>query len=85
MSNAFLEQADKQWARNGLFIEDAILLLSALMRGVEFTNEELQQCQTNLLTTLMVDTPSGMFESALAYNGERPERKDNGSNSKQRD
>jgi hypothetical protein len=61
----FLEQADKQWEKNGLLIEGAILLLSRFLHGNEVTEEEIRKCQTDLLTTLMTDTPSGMFVSAM--------------------
>lgn len=64
--NKFLDQADKQWEKNGLLTEKAILLVGRILAGDEPSTQELEQCQSDLLSTLMVDTPSGMFESALA-------------------
>lgn len=64
--NKFLEQADKKWEENGLLVENAILILNRFLNGDEVTDNEIIQCQSDLLRTLMTDNPSGMFESALA-------------------
>lgn len=64
MTNKFLEQADKEWANNGLLIEKAILVLGGVLMNT-YTKEEVKDAQQGLLHCLMVDTPSGMFESAL--------------------
>lgn len=65
MNNDFLEVADKQWEKNGLLIEKAILMIQDIKRGKTFFEEEYDDVLSGLLTTLMTDTPSGMFNSAF--------------------
>lgn len=63
--NKFLEHADKQWAEDGIRTEKAILLLGGMLFGMIPSNEEIIEVRNGLLQTLMVDTPSGMFECAF--------------------
>lgn len=70
MENAFLQKADKQWADNGLLIEKAILLIQRVKRGEYITDEKYDDVLSGLLTTLMTDTPSGMFGCALLSHNE---------------
>lgn len=63
--NKYLEQADKQWEQNGLKIEKAILFLNGLSMGYTCTDAEVISIRNALLSTMMTDKPSGMFESAI--------------------